>query len=142
MLAKAQTFWPMILTVFTAIGGMGVGGMLKTWLDHKRGTRKDTDDVAMNLVQQLSARLKKVEDSAAQADALCEARMSVLRHRMNNLSTSFDGLLMLIEMAPDKTGEFVTKIKERRVQQEQTEAAERATVNAAILQAGTKGGAA
>jgi len=62
---------------------LGLGGMLKSWLDYRRSMRKQSDEVAMNLVTQLTKRIETVEASAAQERALCDANLSVLRHRVN-----------------------------------------------------------
>jgi hypothetical protein len=126
--------WPLALTLFMGfVGTAGIGGLLKTWLDHLRGKRKQTDDVAMNLVQVLSQRVATVEDQSAQERALCDANLTVLRHRINNLSMSFNGLLLVMELSPDKAGEYVARIKEQRAQQELAEAAEKAAVTAASV---------
>ena len=129
-LAGMAEHWPSIVT---AGAGLGAGGLVKTWLDHKRAARRATDEVAMTLVGRLTQRMESVEANAAQERALCDANLAVLRHRVNNLSGSFDGLLLLIEAAPERAGEFVTRIKERRAEQERTEAAEKANVAAVAL---------
>lgn len=135
--SELAAHWP---TVATASAGLGAGGLLKTLLDHKRAVRRATDEIAMNLVQQLTHRIESIEASASQERALCDANLAVLRHRVNNLSGSFDGLLLLIEMAPERAREFVTQIKEKRAVQEQAEAAEKAGVAAiALAMAAPKG---
>lgn len=130
---------PHLPTVATAAGGLGAGGLLKTWLDHKRAARRQTDEVAMHLVRQLNARVETVETMAAQERAICDANLSVLRHRVNNLSGAFDSLLLMAEMAPDRVPEFAARIKQRRAAQEQAEAAEKAAVAAAALSLTSKG---
>jgi hypothetical protein len=102
--------------------------------------RRDGDAMAMNLVEQLTRRVETVEASAAQERVLCDANLAVLRHRVNNLSGSFDGLLLLIEADPARAREFVAHIKERRALQEQAEAAEKAALTAATVQAATPKG--
>lgn len=128
--AALAEHWPGIAT---AGAGLGIGGLVKTWLDHKRAVRRASDEVAMALVEQLTARVESVEASAAQERALCDANLAVLRHRVNNLSGSFDGLLLFIEMAPERAREFAARIKEKRAAQEQVEAAEKASVAALAL---------
>ena len=122
--------WPSIVT---ASAGMGLGGLLKTLLDHRRACRLQTDEVAMSLVQQLTRRVETVEAGAAQERAICDANLAVLRHRVNNLSGSFGSLLLMIEMAPERAREFAARIKEQRAAQEQAEAAEKASVAAAAI---------
>ncbi|MBD8472169.1 hypothetical protein [Sphingomonas sp. CFBP 8765] len=129
--------WPNVLShwpsIATAGAGLGMGGLLKTLLDHRRATRLQTDEVAMSLVQQLTRRVETVEAGAAQERVLCDANLAVLRHRVNNLSGSFGSLLLMIEMAPDRAREFATRIKEQRAMQEQTEATEKASLAAAAI---------
>ncbi|MEJ7933476.1 hypothetical protein WG907_04290 [Sphingobium sp. AN558] len=142
MMAGLSATWFAVLGLIgTLIGGAGLGGMLKTWLDHVRGRRKDTDEVALTLVNQLQTRVTSLEDSSDRERKLCDAQLAVQRHRINNLSGNFDALLLLIEMAPDKASEMVAKIKERRSAQEQAEAVEKATLAAIGLHATrTEGG--
>lgn len=117
--------------IATAAGGLGMGGLLKTWLDYRRAARRQTDEVAMHLVQQLNARIGTVEAGAAQERAICDAQLSLLRDRVNNLSGSFASLLLTIELAPDRAREFAARIKEQGAAQEQAEAAEKASIAAA-----------
>lgn len=122
-----------MVALLSALGGLGLGTWFKAYLEHKRGTRKDTDEVPMGLVQRLTERVETVEASAAQERRVCDASLAVMRRRINNLSSNFDGLLMIVELAPEKASEFVARPKERRTQQGATEAAERAAVLAATV---------
>jgi hypothetical protein len=129
MMEGFSEHWPAILTALIAlIGSGGLGVMMKTWLDHRRGVRKQTDDVAMSLVQQLKERVATVESEALRERVLCDAKLGIQRHRVNNLSSSFDSMLMLMELAPEKAPEMVKLVKERRAQQEQSEAIEKAAL--------------
>lgn len=119
-------------TLATAAGGLGLGGLLKTWLDHKRAARRQTDEVAMGLVGQLRGRIATLEAGAVQERLLCDMRMADLRHRVGNLSTSFDSLIMMAEMAPEHAQAFAVRVKERRAAQEQAEAAEKAAIAAVV----------
>jgi hypothetical protein len=132
MLGVAAAWWQPLVAILASIG---LGGMLRTMLDYRSRARKQTDDMATTMVKQLSDRVKAVEQASSQERALCDAQLSVLRHRMNNLAGSFDGLLLLIEMAPEKAPEFVVRIKEQRMAQEKAEAAERSSVRAAMIAA-------
>ena len=70
----------------TLIGGAGIGGMLKTWLDHRRAARSQTDEVALTLVGKLEGRIESVEAEQRQERARCEAQLAALRHRVNMLT--------------------------------------------------------
>lgn len=118
-----------VALIVAALGSIGLGGMLKTWLDHKYKSRKATDDMATAIVDHMTRRLSSVERHGR----ICEANLGVLRHRLNNLSGCFDATLLLIEMAPEKSADLVQKIKELRQTQMLAEAAERAAVMAAAI---------
>jgi hypothetical protein len=116
-------------------GGGTIGVLITKYWEHKRRQRAQTDQVALSLVDTLTERLARVEADQARERALCDANLAVLRHRLNNALQLFEGLLMVIEAAPDKAADYVSKIKERRAQQEQAEATEKAAIQAAIIAA-------
>jgi hypothetical protein len=89
----------------------------------------------MALVEKMTARIENLEVKADRDKAICDANLSVMRHRINNLSSSFDGLLLLIEMAPEKASQFVAEIKRRRAEQAMQEATEKSTVMAKTVDA-------
>lgn len=62
-----------------------------------------------------------------------DAERAVDRHRINNLTQCLDALLMLLEMAPDKASEHVSRIKEMRDRQITMESVEKATITAAVV---------
>ncbi len=97
-----------------AIGGGGVGAGFRPILDYWKGRRKQTDDVAMHLVEKLQGRIERLEESSAAERALCEAKLDVVRHELENVQGNFDALLLAIEIAPEKAAEVVAKIKARR----------------------------
>jgi len=117
-----------ITVIGSIIGGTGLGGMLKTWLDHKRGTRKDTDDVAVTLVRQLSDRIEKLEAQQISEREKCDNELRALRHRMNNIDAAFDGVMLAVEAAPDNAKEIVAKAREARARQREREAVESAAL--------------
>lgn len=130
----AMGLWTSIIAVLgTLITGGGLGVGFKAWLQHRRGMRKDSDDVAMSLVATLKARVEALEAESKRERELCDARIAVLRHRLNNLSSDFDALLLLIEMSPERAREFVARIKEQRARHEQAEAAEKAGFHVAAI---------
>ena len=99
-----------------AIGGGGLGAGLRPILDYMKGRRRQTDEVAMGLVEKLQARIERLEESSAAERALCDAKLAVLRHELKNVQGNFDALLLAIEIAPEKAAEVVAKIKTRRGQ--------------------------
>ena len=97
-----------------AMGGGGIGAGLRPILDYMRGRRRQTDEVAMGLVEKLQARIERLEESSAAERQLCDAKLSVVRHELKNVQSNFDALLLAIEIAPEKAAEVVAKIKARR----------------------------
>lgn len=120
---------PAIVTAFGAFvtgGGIGVG--FKAWLEYRRGTRKDSDEVAMGLVDRLTARMEYIEALAERERQKCDAELRALRHQMANVDSAFDGFLMMVEAGPDRAGEYAALIRDKRAKQRQTEAVEKAAV--------------
>lgn len=97
-----------------AIGGGGIGAGLRPVLEYWKGRRRQTDEVAMGLVEKLQARIERLEENSAAERQLCDARLSVLRHELRNVQSNFDALLLAIEIAPEKAAEVVAKVKARR----------------------------
>lgn len=132
-LAAVSPHWVAIVSgIATVLGSVGLGGMLKTWLDYRRGMRQGTDEVAMGLVDKLTKRVETLEREQAHERAVCDANLKVMRHRLNNVAATFDSLMMMIELAPDRASEIIKLVKERRAAQETMEGMERAAVAAAI----------
>lgn len=118
-----------VLLSIGALGSIGFGSMLKTWLDHKFRFRKQSDDMATAIVNSTTQRLKTAERHGR----VCEASLTFMRHRHNNLSGSFDSLLLFLEVAPEKLPEFLPRIREQRREQMHAEATERAALMTAAL---------
>ena len=55
------------------LGSAGLGGLVKTWLDHKRERRAQSDGVALELVKTLGVRVDQLEDALSEERARCEA---------------------------------------------------------------------
>lgn len=135
--------WPAIGSVVGALGGIGgITAFAKVWLNHRHQMRKATDEVAMTLVERLQVRIEaleargeRIEAEARQERMLCEARLAVQRHKFNNLDMSFDGLLSLIRVAPERAAEFVDDLIAKRQAQRAAEAAEAAQITQAALAA-------
>jgi len=124
-----------VSTVALLVGAGGFGALVKTILDHLRARRKASDDVAMALVGRLSTRVESLEASSLRERELCDAQLSVLRHRMNNMSSLFDGVLWVLKAAPDKAASLVADIERRRAEQERAEAIEKAALAGAKIAA-------
>lgn len=97
-----------------ALGGGGIGAGMRPILDYWKARRRQTDQVAMGLVEKLQARIERLEEAQAAERQLCDAKLSVLRHELRNVEGNFDALLLAIEVAPEKAAEVVAKVKARR----------------------------
>lgn len=135
--------WPMFAgLVIAMLGSAGVGGLFRTWLDHKRGVRKQTDDVSISLVHEMRERMAMVEtganldrDRAAEERAraerrerLCDLKLGFEHHRVNNLLQLNQSQLFIMQLAPEKLPEAIEMLAKRRSEQENTEATERAAI--------------
>lgn len=133
---------PTWLTISTliigAIGTAGIGGMLKTWLDHLRGKRKQTDEVALSLVQTLESRVGKLEGDLEKERARCDAELGVHRHRLVNQRTIIYSLLHLFDMPATRRKDALTNLRKEIAAMEQAEATEKAIIAAAPFTEGAQ----
>jgi len=97
-----------------ALGGGGIGAGMRPVLDYWKSRRRQTDEVAMGLVEKLQARIERLEEAQEAERQLCDAKLSVLRHELRNVQGNFDALLLAIEVAPEKAAEVVARVKARR----------------------------
>jgi hypothetical protein len=97
-----------------ALGGGGIGAGLRPILKYWKGRQRQTDEVAMGLVEKLQTRIERLEEAQAAERQLCDAKLTVLRHELRNVQGNFDALLLAIEVAPEKAAEVVAKVKARR----------------------------
>jgi len=100
-----------------ALGGGGLGAGVRPVLDYWKGRRRQTDEVAMGLVEKLQTRIERLETSSEAERELCDAKLALLRHELYNVQGNFDALLLAIEVAPEKAAEVVAKVKTRRTSQ-------------------------
>lgn len=121
--------WPFLIV--SVLGSLGLGGLIKAWLDYRRGARKQTDDMANQVVNVAMGRLKAVERHGI----ICEANLAYQRHKAANLASTIDSLLMMLEVAPERQLEIILKLKEKRALDERSEAIERAAILASAVAA-------
>ena len=106
----AQSWTPLCVA---AISGGGIGAALRPVLEYWKGRRQQTDEVAMGLVEKLQARIERLEESSLAERAMCDAKLSALRHELKNVQGNFVALLLAIEVAPERAADVVAKIKAR-----------------------------
>lgn len=86
-------------------------------------------------VEKLERDLQRKDQEGEQLRRLHNAERAVDRHRINNLQQCFDAMLMMIDAAPEKAAEIVTKIREMRAEQLKAEALEKAAVHEVAINA-------
>ena len=116
-----------VLLFIAIINALGVGGAIGLWIKHRgawlkteteasAAKRRQTDEVALDLVETLTARIAALEAAQVVADA----HTSALRHELRNVEGSIDGLLLQVlkrvdpSIAPDLIGLFADWRAERR----------------------------
>lgn len=90
-------------------------------------------------VQKLEDDLRRKDQETEQRRRVHDAERAVDRHRINNLQQCFDAMLMMIDAAPEKASEIVTKIREMRAEQLKAEAMEKAAIHEAAINAAGPG---
>lgn len=124
--------WVAIASVIaTLIGGAGVAGVLKVWLDHKRGKRKQTDDVSLawaakfeQRAEQAEDRIAKLEDQQAIERQRCDDELRIVRHRIQGWKQLFYSLLHLFDMPQRQRKDTLEAVRKQMAALEQAEAAE------------------
>jgi hypothetical protein len=83
------------------------------------------------------SRIEKLEAKIDEQRVSYEAEIGILRHELNNVTTAFEALLLLIESKPESAAQHVSRIREMREKQAINQAAEKAAIRAArIVSAG------
>ncbi|WP_066795015.1 hypothetical protein [Sphingomonas soli] len=131
-LMYSNVFW-IVSGIMALVGTAGIGGMLKTWLDHSRGKRKQTDDVALALVNRLESRVEKLEGDLEKERARCDAELGVHRHVNKNQRTMIYALLHLFDMPAARRKVALVSIRTELAAMEMAEAQEKAIIAAAPL---------
>ena len=120
----AENWLTVLATLGALVGTAGLGGILKTWLDHKRGKRAQTDSVALALVEKLEGRIDKLESSLAGERQRCDDELRILRHRIGGWKQLFYSLLHLFDMPAGQRRKTLEAVRKEMAALEQAEAAE------------------
>lgn len=145
-------WWVAVITACAAlVGSAGIGGILKTWFDHKRGARAQTDSVALSLVETLSLRVTQLEEKAESDQASCEERLRdqkaesdrklamqdnqlmIMRHRIRNGRQIIYSMISIMELPTTKRLASLDRIRKELGSMEQAEATEVAIIAAATI---------
>ena len=84
---------------------------------------------------EMGDRLYMMEKKFARQQIRHNAERALDRHRLNNINTCFDALLLLLKANPDKSTEAVKLVEEMRATQLLAEAEEKAIIRAAEIAA-------
>lgn len=108
-------------SIIAAASGLGVGGVIVKLLDHRRAKRAQSDHVALDLVEKLQGRVETLERQVAVERESCEAKLTAfavqieaVRVQASVAEQAFEGLLLAIEMAPERAAEVVARMREKR----------------------------
>lgn len=114
-----------ILAIFGALGGTaGIAAVMKVWLDHKRGKRKQTDEVALALVDTLKERVDKLEDTIASERQRCDDELRIVRHRIQGWKQLFYSVLHVIDMPARQRKDRLEGVRMEMAALEEAEKAE------------------
>jgi hypothetical protein len=130
------TFWSVCVLIIVVLAGA-----IKQWPSLDRQKREGDASLRSDLLERvdgLEERLEAERRSREAERARHDAERALDRHRLNNVTQCLDALLLLLEAAPERASEAVTKIKEMRAKQMEAEALEKATIRAADIVAKTE----
>lgn len=126
MTIEQTPLWLAVLSLLGSGGGLIVFyRVLAHWMDHLLKKRKQSDDVAMDMVSQLRAERSADRDAfnseiqVLRAELVsertsCDAQLTVIRHRLANELTHSDALELAIRHAPDKAVEILDHARQMR----------------------------
>lgn len=108
--------------------------------------RKQTTDATDKLIDQLTARLDKVEKQLAderrvhyietrRLEARYTAQRALDRHKFANSEQCLDSLLRILELSPEKASEAAKRAREQRADQRNNERMEAAAIYQAEMRA-------
>lgn len=133
-------------TALVAILNLLVGGLLVAIVKTRPALKKIGNEREQMILaargedmEAMRDRIEKLEARAEQKDAEHEAEIRVMRHRLNNVTSCLDALLLLLKTSPDKAAEHVGLITEMRERQMAAEAAEKGAIAGARVAAATGG---
>jgi hypothetical protein len=117
-----------------------VGPWRKQSLDAEKGFRDDLITRVQRLEDTLEIERTKRESDRESLRARHEAERAIDRHKIRNLQTCFDALVMMLKADPEKVGAVIEHIERLRADQLKAEALESAALHAAVMQqAGQEG---
>jgi hypothetical protein len=106
------THW--LPTIIGVASGPAGAGLIVAWWKHRENTREQTDDVAMNMVGTLLARVETLESDASKERELCDAKIETLQAELKSVRSDFESVMMALAVAPEKAAEIVAMVKARR----------------------------
>jgi peptidoglycan hydrolase CwlO-like protein len=131
---KIEGMTPGAYGIFVLVA-LALAALIKAW----PSLRKMNIEADGSLRSDLMARIGTLEKQISTLEAKMgedqerhAAEMQIMRHRLNNETAALDALLLLLEAAPEKVAENITRIKEMR----------HARAQVAALESGAMAGAA
>lgn len=124
-LLDSQAFRTILLSTMNLL----IGGVLVAIVRSRPALKKLANEREKSLLEERAAEMVKMRERLEKL----EAERAVDRHRLNNVTQCLDALLMLLEVAPDKAADHVSKIKAMRADQMKAEALEKGAIAAAAM---------
>lgn len=118
--------WAMYLPHLVAlVGAGGFGAALKPTFDFVGRQRERSDGVAMALVAKLQVRIDALEAAGEAERAACahemtqlrslhEAQVTSLRHEVATYRSENQMLLLVLEMAPEKSASIIARLRQQQ----------------------------
>lgn len=97
--------------------------------------RKAEHDSEVQFRDALLRRVENLELKIERQESRHRAEQALSNHKLRNMTSCFDAMLMMLEMNPDRGPEIVAKIKKMRSDQMRAEARESAIIRAADINA-------
>lgn len=95
--------------------------------------RKQEHDSEAQFRETLISRVENLELKIERQEARHRAEQALSNHKLRNMTSCFDAMLLMLEMNPDRGPEIVAKIKKMRSDQMRAEAREAAIIRAADI---------
>jgi outer membrane murein-binding lipoprotein Lpp len=134
--------WPAGDFTWTAAGAWGsflmlcgvIARQVGPWRKQSIDAEKEFRDGLIARVEKLEKDLERERTDAKAADAIRQAELARMRHRLNNATQCLDAMLLMLEAAPEKATEIVVKIKDMRAGHHAAEALEAGQVQRTTIE--------
>jgi hypothetical protein len=128
---KIEGMTPGAYGIFVLVA-LALAALIKAWPSLRKMNIEADGSLLMARIGTLEKQISTLEAKMGEDQERHAAEMQIMRHRLNNETAALDALLLLLEAAPEKVAENITRIKEMR----------HARAQVAALESGAMAGAA